>query len=140
MGRVRQGIRSSMRMMLVLTVVGAIFNLTMGKWLLTLFTDKNEILEMAGMHLTIISLFYPIFGILIILRNCLQGVGRVMIPMFSSFFELTARALSALFLSKIIGFAGVCAANPSAWVLPLVVVSIACHFVRLQQIDREKRE
>lgn len=139
MERVRQGIRSSMRMMLVLTVVGAIFNLTMGKWLLTLFTDENEILEMAEMHLTIISLFYPIFGILIILRNSLQGVGRVMIPMFSSFFELTARALSALFLSKIIGFAGVCAANPSAWVLSLVVVSIACRFVRLQQIDKEKR-
>lgn len=137
--RVHQGIRSSMKIMLVLTLTGAIFNLTIGKWLLTLFTDKNQILEMAEMHLTIISLFYPVFGILIIARNSLQGMGRVMIPMFSSFFELTARMLSALFLSKVIGFAGVCAANPSAWLLSLVVVFAAYHFVYLSQKRKEKQ-
>lgn len=126
--RIRQGIRSSMSMMLVLTVTGAAFNLTVGKWLLTLFTDNKEILEMAKMHLTIISLFYPIFGVLIIVRNSLQGMGKVMIPMFSGFFELTARAVSALLLSRVIGFAGVCAANPSAWVLSLIMV-VFCIFI-----------
>lgn len=136
--RIRQGIRSSVKMMLVLTVTGAIFNLTMGKWLLTLFTNENHIWEMAGMHLTIISLFYPICGMLIIARNSLQGMGRVMIPMCSSFFELTARALSALLLSKIIGFAGVCAANPLAWILSLIVVYLACRFVLLLQKENRK--
>lgn len=120
--RIRQGIRTGMKIMLILTIAGAAFNLTAGKWLVTLFAEEGEVLAMSRMHLTIISIFYPVFGMLIILRNSLQGVGRTMVPMISGFFELAARALSALFFANIIGFAGVCTANPSAWILSLLMI------------------
>lgn len=131
--RILRGLRSGMKIMMILTVAGAVFNLTVGKWMVTLFTEESEVLAMARMHLTIISVFYPVFGVLIVLRNGLQGIGETVIPMISGFFELAARALSALFFARIIGFAGVCTANPSAWILSLFMIVIICRKEKIIQ-------
>lgn len=51
-------------------------------------SDNTVIIDNASRYLRISSLFYPILGMLFIFRNSLQGLGKKLTPLTSSFIEL----------------------------------------------------
>ena len=69
---------------------------------------------------------YSILGIVrfcvqfFVFRNALQGMGYGMVPMLGGVFELVARTLIVVLVAGRTTFAGVCLADPMAWIAALI--------------------
>ena len=55
-----------------------------------------------------------------VFRNALQGMGYGLVPMLGGVFELVARAAIVLLVAGRTSFAGVCLADPMAWIAALI--------------------
>ena len=64
-------------------------------------------------------------ALLFVYRYALQGVGKSFVPTLAGVMELLMRGGAALFLADLMGYAGVCVANPLAWVGSAVPLMIA---------------
>ena len=53
-------------------------------------------------------------------RNGLQGLGYGLVPMLGGVFELVARSAIVMFVAGKTSFAGVCLADPAAWIAALI--------------------
>lgn len=102
--RLRSGIKQSYLIMLVLYVVfaGVGLLLTIKGAYLYIFLSKDKIndltIKYGNLYLRTVLPFYPILGVLFILRNSLQGVEKPLFPFLAGVGELLARTLSCLFL------------------------------------------
>ena len=67
----------------------------------------------------IMSALFFIHGSLMIMRNTLQGLGYSMQAIISGVGELIGRSLGGILAVKVLGFFGICIANPLAWGLAL---------------------
>jgi len=115
--RILTGIKDSMIMMAVYSVVMFFvqwfFAREMGTW----FMDSSEVqvLDNTELFLRISVSFYLALGALAILRCSIQGVGYTKLSMFSGVSEMIARVLISLFIVPKFGFLGVCFGDPMAW-------------------------
>lgn len=116
--RILQGVKVSTMMMLV--YAGITFAiLSLGSRSLTLlFVDPSEtqILDYASQYLRISGCFFPVLGLLCVLRYTIQGVGFSNFAMFSGVSEMIARALASIYAVPAFGFLAVCFGDPAAWV------------------------
>ncbi|MCL1899035.1 MAG: MATE family efflux transporter [Promicromonosporaceae bacterium] len=103
--------------------------------------DQVEVLELTRVFFLIDGPLFWIIAIGIVLRNALQGMGTPAIPLLSSVLETGGRVLAAIFLIAPLGFVGVALAQPLAWIIGIVPMSIAWarHRRRLkaQELDEE---
>ena len=63
---------------------------------------------------------YPFLGSIFLYRNGLQGLGYGLVPMLGGVFELVARSAIVMFVAGKTSFAGVCLADPAAWIAALI--------------------
>ena len=115
--RVLLGIKSSFCMMLIYTVV-CWFVLWYGSTTLALlFVDASEVevLNDTRLFLRVACTFFPILGLLCILRYTIQGVGYTNLAMLSGVSEMIARALVSLYAVPAWGFVAVCFGDTTAW-------------------------
>ena len=61
-------------------------------------------------------MFFPMLGLLCILRYTIQGVGFTNLAMFSGVAEMIARILVSLYAVPVFGFIAVCYGDPMAWI------------------------
>lgn len=66
--------------------------------------------------------FFFVLGILLVLRNGLQGVGRKIVPICGSVVELVLKIAAAAVLAPILGYLGICICEPIIWILSTVLV------------------
>ena len=64
----------------------------------------------------IANYFYPLLGVLTILRYSIQGLGYSNLSMLSGVMEMIARCGVSLWLVPALAFTGVCLGDPVAWV------------------------
>lgn len=83
-------------------------------------TDNEVIMEAAQMYMDIGGWFLYVLGPLFILRCTLQGMGRKIIPLVSSFVEMMIKILSASFLVPAFGYVGVAFTEPISWVIMII--------------------
>lgn len=106
--RLKSGIKQSMIIMLILYIVfaGLGLLLTINGAYLYIFLSKDKInrltIKYGNLYLRTVLPFYPILGVLFILRNSLQGVEKPLFPFLAGVGELLARTLSCLFLPELI--------------------------------------
>ncbi|KXT77956.1 MATE family efflux transporter [Streptococcus sp. DD13] len=74
------------------------------------------LIHSASDYLRITSIFYPVLAVLLILRNSLQGLGRKMTPLISSFIELTGKILFVWVIIPYLGYLGVILCEPFLWI------------------------
>lgn len=86
-------------------------------------SDKPEIVHNATLYLRISSVFYPVLGILFLCNGTLQGLGRKIIPMTSSFLELLGKWTFVLFVIPSMGYLGVICCEPTLWVLMVLFLA-----------------
>ena len=143
-GRIRRGVFECSMISLVLSIVLAAAMYRYGTDVITIFVsdDHHNVIDIARTYLHISILFYFFLGQIFIFRNSLQGMGRAVIPMVSSFIELLLRAFAAVYLAVKFGYLGICYASPIAWVGGSAVVSfgyfwvirrIGCHYLYKRQ-------
>ena len=112
------GIKASTLMMVIYTAVTFLILMLGAKSFALIFVDPSEIeiLEKTELFLHISVSFFPMLGLLCILRYTIQGVGYTNLAMFSGVSEMIARILVSIYAVPAFGFIAVCYGDPMAWI------------------------
>ena len=88
-------------------------------WMMRLFVDSGEevVVEHAAEFMRIANYFYPVLGVLTILRYSIQGLGYSNLSMLSGVMEMIARCGVSIWLVPALAWTGVCFGDPVAWVM-----------------------
>ncbi len=131
--RIHRGIRLALMLSLGYCVAAAVLTWLWGSSLALLFLDRGEteILSFTREFLQVNALFYPVLGVLFLLRNSLQGMGFGVPAMTAGVFELAARSLVAFLLVSRFAFDAICMANPTAWIFAdLLLIPVSLYELR----------
>lgn len=123
--RIRKGVRYTQGMILAWSVVMIAAIQIFGEPLIHVFVEdtQTDVIEAAKLYFTTVSWCYPFLGSIFLYRNALQGLGYGFMPMMGGVFELLARAAAVSIVVRVgLGFGGVCAADPAAWVAALIPI------------------
>ncbi len=141
--RIKQGIKQSLVIETIYCVSVCIAVSLLGGFITTLFIDTqntsaaeiSRITELSAYYLRINGIFYPLLGVLFILRNSIQGMGYSLLPMLAGVGELIARSLVAIGFVSTIGFSAAALSSPVAWVFADVVL-IVTYAAKLREMKR----
>ncbi len=128
--RIRQGMRASLAIGLITSVLIAVVMLFLGKIILGLFLsgtpeEVTAAMDVAYLYLAIMSICLPILYVLHIVRSGIQGMGNTFLPMLSGIAELIMRTGGALILPLYIGEIGIFYAEVLAWLGADIVLVIS---------------
>ncbi len=135
--RIRQGVKRGSVINICLSFIMAYIMRHYGGELVSIFigNENPEIVKIAHDYLWISALFYFFLGQIFIFRNTLQGMGRPLVPLTSSFAELMVRSYAAVYLAVQYGYFGVFYAGPIAWVTASVIVSTG-YLINIRRLCR----
>ena len=124
--RIRQGIRASLIIAAVLAVVVFLICHTVeGKLIQFVASSTNpDVIYWGSTYLKVDMSFIVICGVIVILRNSMQGFGDRVIPVFSSCIELAGKIIFAFVFAPMFAYWGIIWAEPLVWiamVIPLIV-------------------
>ena len=85
-------------------------------------TVDTEVINTASKYMCWNVPFLSVLGILLVLRNGLQGVGRKIVPICGSIVELVLKIAAAAVLAPTLGYLGICICEPLIWILSSVLV------------------
>ena len=131
MDRVHAGVRITLGMELVWSVLMILIMLFAGPLFLQMFVDgsQQDVLEIAMSYFKMVAWCYPFLSCIFLYRNALQGMGYGLVPMLGGIFELLARGLVILLVSGRGSFALVCLSDPCAWIAALIPLVPYYYFV-----------
>lgn len=123
-GRIRQGVRQSLIMSTIASIVLAVTLIAAGSPIVRLFVGDGaeEVVSMAHWYLVVNGVLYFVLGVLFVLRGALQGLGRTFVPMMTGVTELVGRVAAAVILGAFFGFSGIVWGNPVAWIAAVVLL------------------
>ena len=124
--RIRQGIRASLIIAAVWAVVVFLICHTIeGKLIQFVASTTNpDVIYWGSTYLKVDMSFIVICGVIVILRNSMQGFGDRVIPVFSSCIELAGKIIFAFVFAPMFTYWGIIWAEPMVWiamVIPLIV-------------------
>ena len=119
--RIITGVRSAIIIMLVYFVFTMLIIYPFADEMMMAFVDNTSasstaIVENAAMFMRIANYFYPVLGLLTVLRYSIQGMGYSNLSMLSGVMEMIARCGVSLWIVPMFHFLGVCYGDPVAWV------------------------
>ena len=141
MDRVREGMRYTQFLILGWSVITMILVFFFGKYMTWLFIDpsQTDVINVSVMYFHTVFWAYPFLGSIFLYRNGLQGLGYGVVPMIGGVFELVARTLIVMFVAGKTTFAGVCLADPAAWIAALIPL-IPYYIYVVKKWNRENKE
>ena len=124
--RIRQGIRASLLIAAIWSVAVFIICHTVEGALIRFVasTTDAEVIYWGSMYLKVDMSFIIVCGVIVILRNSMQGFGDRVIPVFSSCIELAGKIIFAFVFAPVFAYWGIIWAKPVVWiamVIPLIV-------------------
>jgi putative MATE family efflux protein len=116
-GRIRKVVRYGN---LISVIWGAFISIVLmffSAALIKFLSGSNEaiIIENGTRYLRINSPFYIVLGMLFNFRLALQGIGKKIVPVISSFIEFISKVLFAFLLVPVLGYFGVIICEPIIW-------------------------
>lgn len=138
--RVRQGVIKTSIINLLLSLVMALVMRHWGSGIVGLFigSEKTSVIKIAHDYLFVSTIFYFFLGQIFIFRNALQGMGKPLIPLTSSFAELIIRSFAAVYLAVEFGYWGIFYAGPIAWITASVIVATG-YYINIKKIIHQRR-
>lgn len=138
--RIRKGMKASLLISLITSVVIAVIMLLAGKAILGCFIsgtpqEFEQTLQIAYFYLAIMSVCLPILYILHVTRSAIQGMGNTVLPMVSGIAEFIMRAVTAIFLPMLIGETGIFFAEITAW-LGADIILVTSYFLVIKKTER----
>lgn len=136
--RIKQGVIRGSIINIILSIVMAFAMRYWGSDIVRLFIgDKSpEVIKIAHDYLWISTIFYFFLGQIFIFRNALQGVGRPLIPLTSSFAELMIRSYAAVYLAVKYSYFGIFYAGPIAWITASIILA-AGYIINIKKINKK---
>ena len=116
--RIWQGIRVGAALMLVYSLLAFALLAFAADLLARLFINASqlEIIADTRQFLRVSSYFFPVLGLLCILRYTIQGAGYTNLAMLSGVSVMIARTAVSLWIVPAVGFTAVCFGDPTAWI------------------------
>ena len=141
MDRVKEGMKYTQIMILIWSVITMIIMFFFGKYMTWLFIDKSQtaVITVSVTYFHTVFWAYPFHGSIFLYRNGLQGLGYGLVPMLGGVFELVARSAIVMFVAGKTSFAGVCLADPAAWIAALIPL-IPYYIYVMKKWSRGKKE
>ena len=138
--RVRYAVIKTSMINLILSIVMALVMRYWGTAIVGIFigADKTAVIKIAHDYLWISTIFYFFLGQIFIFRNALQGMGKPLIPLTSSFAELMIRSFAAVYLAVKFSYFGIFYAGPIAWITAAIILSVG-YFVNIKKVIYAKR-
>lgn len=136
--RIKQGVIRGSMINILLSIVMAFVMRYFGSDIVRLFigSGNSGVVKIAHDYLWISTLFYFFLGQIFIFRNSLQGMGRPLIPLTSSFAELMVRSYAAVYLAVKYSYFGIFYAGPIAWVTASIIVALG-YFINIKRITKK---
>ena len=136
-GRIRAGVRAALFQLTTANVLMAALMLVCRKQVVSLFIDAPTaaVVEYAVGYLVAVAPFYPLLGFLLVYRSAEQSMGDSRSPFMACMVELVLRIAATTFLSRLIGYTGVCLASPLAW-LGAISLLIPVYYRRMKLLTR----
>lgn len=137
--RIRQGVIRSSIINIILSLVMAFIMHNFGSSIVQLFigNQSRQVVKIAHDYLWISSIFYFFLGQIFIFRNALQGMGRPLIPLTSSFAELMIRSYAAVYLAVKYSYFGIFYAGPIAWITASIILTIG-YFINIKKLIKKQ--
>lgn len=140
--RIRTGIRDAILISWIWSVIVIAAVYLAAPVLIRLISGATtpEVIQTARWYLRFDTPFYFVLGILIVLRNAMQGLGRKIVPMVSSSIELAGKLIVAWILADRMGYFGIIISEPATWILCTILLCVTFFSderIRKQEIRRE---
>lgn len=122
--RVSQGLRSTLAMVVACCLVVSVLVFTMGPQMIQIFVTASqaEVITRGVDYMRTISIFYAVFGAMMVLNGVLRGAGDAMIPMLTTSVSLIVRVTSAYWLvNTSLSYRGIWWSIPIGWVVATMV-------------------
>jgi putative MATE family efflux protein len=114
--RVKTGLYATFLMSSIVSIVLSLTIIFGRHFLMDLFTNDLEVIEIGARYLITVSSFYLVFNTMFLFNGVLRGAGDTIVPMFLTLMSLwLIRLPLAWFLSQRIGETGIWWAIPIAW-------------------------
>ena len=126
MDRVKAGMKYTQIMILIWSVI-------------TIDKSQTDVINVSVTYFHTVFWAYPFLGSIFLYRNGLQGLGYGLVPMLGGVFELAARSAIVMFVAGKTSFAGVCLADPAAWIAALIPL-IPYYIYVMKKWSRGKKE
>ena len=140
--RIWMGVKVSALMMIIYWAFTFCVLILGARTFALLFVEASEleILKDTELFLHISVSFFPVLGLLCILRYTIQGAGYTNLAMLSGVSEMIARVLVSLYAVPAFGYLAVCFGDPTAWIAAVLFLVPAFIFVyrRLLRMRREQ--
>lgn len=116
--RLGKGLKDSIIIGMIYSVVCFVIIYFFGATLAGMFVDEAspELLEKSHQYLILSAAFFMMLALVVIIRYMIQGMGFSTLAVFAGVLEMVARFLVAFLIVPVLGFQGVCLANPLAWI------------------------
>ncbi len=138
--RIWMGVKASALMMIVYWAFTFCILMFGARAFALLFIEPTEleILDNTELFLHISVSFFPVLGLLCILRYTIQGAGYTNLAMLSGVSEMIARVLVSLCAVPAFGYIAVCFGDPTAWVFAVAFLIPAFIYVYRRMLRMKK--
>lgn len=144
LSRIRRGVNYAFLTAAIISALGFVLVRYIGRDMIAMFIDTGKadgndvtlIVDIGSKYLVISTMFYFFLGLIFVFRNTIQGMGKPLLPLISSVIELVMRAFAAIYLAKLMGYAGIFYASPISWVAAgLLVLCGYVYYIRKFSAD-----
>ena len=124
--RVKKGYWTGWKIMAIFSLVMMPTMMFGGEWIMTLFVDETEVIQLGSQALKMTSWFYLFLGTIYVTRGMLNGVGDANFAFINGIIEVLGRICFAkpLTLIPVIGVWGVWLATAFTWCITGIVSMI----------------
>ena len=138
--RIRKGVKMSFIISIGWGVTATVLMLFLANPMASLISGSTEkvVIHNASLYLMINAPFYAVLGILLSLRNSLQGLGKKIVPLISSIVEFFGKVIFAWLFIPMLGYFGVIICEPVIWCL--MCIQLICSFYKNPYIKGEDQD
>ena len=117
--RIVEGVKVGFKIVIVWGLIATILMIFFAKPLVALISGSDDamVLNNGALYLKINAPFYAVLGVLLIIRNALQGLGKKIVPLVSSIMEFFGKVIFAWLCIPMLGYFGVIICEPVIWCL-----------------------
>lgn len=120
MDRLSKGLKSSLKMMAVVSISITTLAILFARPIVSLFTNDTEVIEIGINYLYIVSPFYVVFSSMFVVMGLLRGAGDTITSMIITIISLWLIRIPASYLLSVeFGSIGIWWGIPVAWIIGL---------------------
>lgn len=142
--RIHEGVKQSILLSSIWSLLVVLLSFTVITFFIKFFVDaaETEVIATAAYYMRINSICYFVLGALFVYRNVLQGLGKKVVPILSSFVELVVKVATTFALTPLFGYTGIVLSEPLSWILMTILLYFGYrHYIKnLPSIDLEPEE